>query len=150
MSLLAPALIGGLWSMSIAGALTAFFWASLVGVCLLHHVTWSINSVCLTFGDEDFEVRDSRATSPGWPSRRSAKSAPTCTIRPTCARHGALKGQIDISARVIAWAEDLGWAYDVRWPDGERLSARLTAVRGKSLGSMTDRQAPKSGHRKAA
>ena len=30
-SLLAPALIGGLWSMSIAGALTAFFWASLVG-----------------------------------------------------------------------------------------------------------------------
>src|SRR6202451_2026305 len=43
-SLLAPALIGGLWSMSIAGALPAFFWASLVRIWLLHHVTWSINS----------------------------------------------------------------------------------------------------------
>ena len=50
----------------------------------------------------------------------------------------------------IAWAEDLGWAYDVRWPDGERLSARLTGVRGQTLGSMTDRQAPKTGDRKAA
>jgi hypothetical protein len=36
---------------------------------------------------------------------------------PTCARHGALKGQIDQSARVIRWFEKLGWAYDVRWPD---------------------------------
>ncbi len=44
-SLLAPALIGGLWSMSWQGAVTAFFWASLVRVALLHHVTWSINSI---------------------------------------------------------------------------------------------------------
>src|SRR4051794_30177020 len=40
-SLLLPALIGGLWSMSWQGALTAFFWASLDRVSLLHHVTWS-------------------------------------------------------------------------------------------------------------
>ena len=79
-SLLAPALIGGLWSMSVAGALTAFFWASLVRICLLHHVTWSINSVCHTFGNEDFEVRDkSRNVWPGWPSRRSASPGTTCT-----------------------------------------------------------------------
>jgi stearoyl-CoA desaturase (delta-9 desaturase) len=57
-SLLAPALIGGLWSWSWVGALTAFFWASLVRVSLLHHVTWSINSICHTFGKEEFEVRD--------------------------------------------------------------------------------------------
>ena len=57
-SMLAPALIGGLWSMSWHGALTAFFWASLVRVALLHHVTWSINSICHTFGTEEFEVRD--------------------------------------------------------------------------------------------
>ena len=69
---------------------------------------------------------------------------------PTSARHGALRGQIDSSARLIAIFERVGWAYDVRWPDGERLSARLTGVRGKSLGSMTDRQAPRSGDRKAA
>ena len=158
-SLLAPALIGGLWSMSIAGALTAFFWASLVRICLLHHVTWSINSVCHTFGNEDFEVRD-KSRNVAWLAIPSFGESwhNLHHSDPTCARHGALKGQIDLSARVIAWAEDLGWAYDVRWPDGERLSARLTGVRGKALGSMTDRpaahpadrQAPKPGDRKAA
>ncbi|HEX9354914.1 MAG TPA: hypothetical protein VF933_13995, partial [Streptosporangiaceae bacterium] len=158
-SLLAPALIGGLWSMSIAGALTAFFWASLVRICLLHHVTWSINSVCHTFGNEDFEVRD-KSRNVAWLAIPSFGESwhNLHHSDPTCARHGALKGQIDISARVIAWAEDLGWAYDVRWPDGERLSARLTGVRGKSLGSMTDRKATpaadglatKPGDRKAA
>ena len=147
-SLFAPALIGGLWSMSLAGALTAFFWASLVRICLLHHVTWSINSVCHTFGNEDFEVRD-KSRNVAWlaiPSfGESWHNLHHCD--PTCARHGALKGQIDISARVIRWAEQLGWAWDVRWPDERRLSARLTGQRDVSLGSMTkvkpgDRTAP--------
>src|SRR5271166_1073282 len=56
-SLLLPALIGGLWGMSWQGAVTAFFWASLVRIALLHHVTWAINSICHTFGSEEFEVR---------------------------------------------------------------------------------------------
>src|SRR5262249_9580921 len=54
-SLLLPAVIGGLWGMSWHGAITAFFWASLVRITLLHHVTWSINSICHTFGTEEFE-----------------------------------------------------------------------------------------------
>jgi stearoyl-CoA desaturase (delta-9 desaturase) len=150
-TLLAPALIGGLWSMSWAGALTAFFWASLVRICLLHHTTWSINSVCHTFGNEDFEVRD-KSRNVAWLAIPSFGESwhNLHHSDPTCARHGALKGQIDISARAIAWAEKLGWAYDVRWPDGERLSAKLTGVRGKALGSMTDRRAAKSGDQKAA
>ena len=37
---------------------------------------------------------------------------------PTCARHGVLKGQIDISRPGHPWAaEKLGWVSDVRWPD---------------------------------
>ncbi|HXP57052.1 MAG TPA: fatty acid desaturase, partial [Streptosporangiaceae bacterium] len=64
-SLLLPALIGGLWGLSWHGALTAFFWASLVRISLLHHVTWSINSICHTFGDEEFEVRD-KARNVSW------------------------------------------------------------------------------------
>ena len=47
---------------------------------------------------------------------------------PTCARHGALKGQLDPSARVIWALEKLGWAYDVRWPDEDRLSAKRPAT----------------------
>ncbi len=139
-SLLAPALIGGLWSMSLAGALTAFFWASLVRVCLLHHVTWSINSVCHTFGHEDFDVRD-KSRNVAWLAIPSFGESwhNLHHSDPTCARHGALEGQIDISARTIWIAEKLGWAWDVRWPDEDRLSGKLTGKRSKRLGSMTKR-----------
>ena len=136
-SLLGPALIGGLWSMSWSGALTAFFWASLVRICLLHHVTWSINSVCHTFGNEDFEVRD-KSRNVAWLAIPSFGESwhNLHHSDPTCARHGALEGQIDISARAIWWAEKLGWAWDVRWPDEDRLSGKLTGTRGKRLGAM--------------
>jgi stearoyl-CoA desaturase (delta-9 desaturase) len=43
---------------------------------------------------------------------------------PTCARHGALPGQLDPSARLIWIFERLGWAHDVRWPDPARLAAK--------------------------
>ena len=144
-SLLGPALIGGLWSMSLPGALTAFFWASLVRVALLHHVTWSINSVCHTFGNEDFEVRD-KSRNVAWLAIPSFGESwhNLHHSDPTCARHGALKGQIDISARAIWWAEKWGWAWDVRWPDEVRLAPRRTgAARGRELGSMTKRRSVK-------
>ena len=150
-SLLLPALIGGLWTLSLVGALTAFVWASLVRICLLHHVTWSINSVCHTFGNEDFEVRD-KSRNVAWLAIPSFGESwhNLHHSDPTCARHGALKGQIDISARVIAWTERLGWARDVRWPDSSRLEGKLTGLRGKQLGSMTDRQVARADVRKAA
>jgi stearoyl-CoA desaturase (delta-9 desaturase) len=137
-TLLTPALIGGLWSMSWQGALTAFFWASLVRVALLHHVTWSINSICHTFGIEEFDVRD-KSRNVNWLAIPSFGESwhNLHHADPTCARHGALKGQIDISARVIRWFEKLGWAYDVRWPDEERLSGKRPADATRSLGYMT-------------
>jgi stearoyl-CoA desaturase (Delta-9 desaturase) len=137
-SLLAPALIGGLWSMSLAGALTALFWAGLVRVALLQHVTWSINSVCHTFGKEEFAVRD-KARNVSWLAIASFGESwhNLHHADPTCARHGVLKGQVDISARLIWIFEKLGWAYDVRWPDGERLSAKRAGRSGRPLGSMT-------------
>jgi len=150
-SLLGPALIGGLWSMSLAGALTAFFWASLVRICLLHHVTWSINSVCHTFGNEDFDVRD-KSRNVAWLAIPSFGESwhNLHHSDPTCARHGALEGQIDISARVIWLAEKLGWAWDVRWPDEERLSGKLTGRRDKQLGAMTKRRPVEPDSRMAA
>ncbi len=140
-SMLAPALIGGLWSMSLTGALTAFFWATLVRISLLHHVTWSINSVCHTFGNEDFQSRD-KSRNVAWLAIPSFGESwhNLHHADPTCARHGALKGQIDVSARVIRWAEKLRWAWDVRWPDAQRLTPKLTGLRSKALGSMTLRK----------
>jgi stearoyl-CoA desaturase (Delta-9 desaturase) len=135
-SLLAPALIGGLWSMSWAGALTAFFWASLVRVAFLHHVTWSINSICHTFGREEFEVRD-KSRNVNWLAILSFGESwhNLHHADPTCARHGALKGQIDIAARLIWFCERLGWAYDVRWPDTDRLTAKYVGG-SRQLGAM--------------
>ncbi|HEY3001888.1 MAG TPA: acyl-CoA desaturase [Kribbellaceae bacterium] len=124
-SLLAPAVIGGLWSWSIGGALTAFFWASLVRIALLHHVTWSINSICHTLGNRPFKSRDKSGNvwwlavlsqGESWHNLHHAD--------PTCARHGVLKGQVDTSARIIRWFEQAGWVTDVRWPVRERLEAR--------------------------
>ena len=137
-SLLAPALIGGLWSWSWQGAVTAFFWASLVRVAFLHHVTWSINSICHTFGKEEFEVRD-KSRNVNWLAILSFGESwhNLHHADPTCARHGALRGQIDTAARLIWFAEKLGWAYDVRWPDEARLAGRQT--RRRRLGGMTRR-----------
>jgi stearoyl-CoA desaturase (Delta-9 desaturase) len=139
-SLLAPALIGGLWSMSFHGAIEAFFWASLVRVTLLHHVTWSTNSICHTWGNTDWQSRD-RSVNVSWLAIASFGESwhNLHHADPTCARHGALKGQIDQSARVIQWFEKLGWAYDVRWPDEARLSAKRADGATRSLGSMTKR-----------
>jgi stearoyl-CoA desaturase (Delta-9 desaturase) len=137
-TLLLPPLIGGLWGMSIHGALTAFFWASLVRVALLHHVTWAINSICHTFGAEEFEVRD-KSKNVAWMAIASFGESwhNLHHADPTCARHGALKGQLDPSARVIWAFEKLGWAYDVRWPDEDRLTAKRPATATRKLGSWT-------------
>jgi stearoyl-CoA desaturase (Delta-9 desaturase) len=120
-----PAVIGGLVTGSWAGAWTAFFWAGLVRVALLHHVTWSINSICHTVGARPFAARD-RSTN-FWPLALLSFGESWHNLHhadPTCARHGVLRGQIDISARVIWVFEKLRWARDVKWPDPVRLAAK--------------------------
>jgi stearoyl-CoA desaturase (delta-9 desaturase) len=121
-SLLAPALLGGLITWSWAGALSAFFWASLVRIFVLHHVTWSINSICHAIGERPFAARDKSANF--WPLAILSFGESWHNMHhadPTSARHGVLRGQIDESARVIWLFEKLGWATDVRWPKPERI-----------------------------
>jgi stearoyl-CoA desaturase (delta-9 desaturase) len=143
-TLLAPAVIGGFWTSagvwSWHGAIEAFFWAGLVRITLLHHVTWATNSICHTWGDTDWRSRD-RSVNVSWLAIASFGESwhNLHHADPTCARHGALKGQIDQSARVIQWFEKLGWAYDVRWPDEARLNAKRAANATRSLGGMTKR-----------
>jgi len=124
-SLAAPTLLGGLISWSLWGAVTALFWAGLVRVAVLHHVTWSINSICHMIGERPFAARDKSANF--WPLAILSFGESWHNLHhadPTCARHGVLRGQVDISARVIRWFEQLGWVWQVRWPTPERL-ARL-------------------------
>jgi stearoyl-CoA desaturase (delta-9 desaturase) len=124
-SLLIPAVLGGLLTWSWWGAVTAFFWAGLVRVALVHHVTWSINSICHVWGSHPFLSRD-RSGNVWWLAIPSLGESwhNLHHADPTAARHGVEPGQIDISARVIRWFELAGWATDVRWPKPERLAAR--------------------------
>jgi len=127
-SLAIPPVLGGLMTWSWQGALTAFFWAGLVRVGLLHHVTWSINSICHAMGERPFESRD-RSGNVWWLAVLSMGESwhNLHHADPTCARTGVLRGQVDSGARVIQLFETLGWAYDVRWPKPERLAARRVA-----------------------
>jgi stearoyl-CoA desaturase (Delta-9 desaturase) len=130
-SLLGPAVLGGLVTMSPWGALTAFFWAGLVRVAVLHHVTWSINSICHMIGDRPWTHRD-RSTNV-WPLAIASMGESWHNLHhadPTCARHGVGRGQIDMTARLIWAFEKLGWARDVRWPTPRRL-AHLAAARDR-------------------
>jgi stearoyl-CoA desaturase (Delta-9 desaturase) len=127
-SLLLPPLVGGLVTMSWQGALTAFFWGSLVRVSLLHHVTWSINSICHTVGERPFLSRD-RSGNVWWLAVLSMGESwhNLHHAEPTSARHGVLRGQVDSSARVIWLLEKAGWVHDVRWPDAERVERKRAA-----------------------
>ncbi|MEU4247572.1 fatty acid desaturase [Amycolatopsis sp. NPDC026612] len=125
LSMALPAILGGLITWSWWGVVTAFFWAGLVRIAFLHHVTWSVNSVCHLIGERPFASRDKAANF--WPLALLSMGESWHNSHhadPTCARHGVLRGQVDVSARVIWAFERLGWATDVRWPRADRLAAK--------------------------
>ena len=109
--------LGWLLGGSLGTALSALLWAGLVRVFVLHHVTWSVNSLCHTFGRRPFTTNDDStnlgvlaALSMGesWHNGHHAF--------PRSARHGLLAHQWDTSAWVIATLARLGWVRDVRTP----------------------------------
>jgi stearoyl-CoA desaturase (delta-9 desaturase) len=114
-SLALPFGVGWLFG-GIAGGLTALLWAGGVRIFLLHHVTWSINSICHTVGRRPFATND-KSTNVGvlavvsfgesWHNGHHAF--------PRSARHGMLRHQCDSSARLIGIFERLGWAQGVHW-----------------------------------
>jgi len=126
-----PGLIGGLVTWSWQGALTGLFWAGLVRIAVLHHVTWSINSICHVYGERPFATRDGDKATNFWPLAILSFGESWHNLHhadPTCARHGVDKGQIDINARLIWIFEKLGWASEVRWPNAGRLDGKRLAV----------------------
>ena len=90
----------------------ALLWAGLVRVAVLQHVTWSVNSLCHVFGSRPFATRRYDRATNLWPLALLSFGESWHNMHhsdPACARHGADRGQIDISAEVIRMFERLGW-----------------------------------------
>ena len=110
------------------GAARAFFWVTLVRVALVHHMTWSINSVCHVWGKRPFATRD-RSANVAWLAPVSGGESwhNYHHADPSSARHGVLPRQLDTSALVIRGLERLGLVSAVKWPSQERIERKLSS-----------------------
>jgi stearoyl-CoA desaturase (delta-9 desaturase) len=125
---LIPAAIGWLVTGRLTGALTGLLWGGLVRIFMLHHVTWSINSVCHFFGRRRFATED-HSTNVWWLALPSFGEAwhHNHHAFPRSAVHGLRRIELDPSAWVIAALERLGLIWDVVRISPERQQAKLAA-----------------------
>jgi stearoyl-CoA desaturase (delta-9 desaturase) len=114
-------LIGG----SVTTALTGLLWGGAVRLLVLHHVTFSINSLCHFFGRRRYDTGDE--------SRNLAWLAPFSFGEawhnnhhafPTSATHGLRRFEFDPSAMLIGGLEKTGLAWDVKRPSAERMASK--------------------------
>lgn len=124
-SMLIPAAAGGLLAGSWSGAFLGFLWGGLVRTLLVHHVTWSVNSVCHLWGTRPYQSPDESrnnvivgvlAFGEGWHNNHHAF--------PTSARHGLTWWQLDLSYLLIRAMQRAGLVWNVRVPSPERLTAK--------------------------
>jgi stearoyl-CoA desaturase (delta-9 desaturase) len=126
-----PAVLGfALTGGELTGALTGLLWGGFVRVFLLHHVTWSINSICHVFGRRRFAT-DDHSTNVFWLALPSLGEAwhHNHHAFPRAAVHGLRRTELDPSGWVIGVMERLGLAWDVVRITPERQRARLSDAR---------------------
>jgi stearoyl-CoA desaturase (delta-9 desaturase) len=120
-----PFVLGFTLTGSVAGGLTGLLWGGPVRVLVLHHATFSINSLCHFFGRRTFVTGDE--------SRNLAWLAPLSFGEawhnnhhafPTSARHGLGRWQFDPSAWLISALQRCRLAWDVVEPTPARLQAK--------------------------
>ncbi len=117
-------LIGG----SLVTAFTGLLWGGAVRILVLHHVTFSINSLCHVFGRRTFRTSD-ESRNLAWLSVLSFGEAwhNNHHAFPTSAAHGMRRWQLDPSALVIRGLERVGLAWDDVRVDERRQAAKLAA-----------------------
>ncbi len=123
-----PALMGGMISMSWDDAASGLLWGGLVRMFVVHHCTWSANSICHISGRRPFHSRD-RSTNnwivalftlgDGWHNNHHAF--------PYSAWHGLRWWEIDPNAWTIFLLAKLGLAWNVRRPGPQALAAKMRA-----------------------
>jgi stearoyl-CoA desaturase (delta-9 desaturase) len=109
-----PALAGYLVSGTLAGAATGLLWGGLVRIFFVHHITWSVNSVCHFLGSRRFDT-DDRSTNVFWLALPSLGESwhHNHHAFPRSAVHGLRRWELDPSALIIATLEKLGLARNV-------------------------------------
>src|SRR4051794_3516870 len=133
LGILVPAGAGYLLDGTLAGALTGALWGGLVRMFLLHHVTWSINSVCHFFGSRRFEV-DDHSTNVFWLAPLSLGESwhHNHHAFPRSAVHGLRWWEIDVTAWVIRAMRAARLAWNVVEIAPERQAAKLAPGRRRS------------------
>jgi stearoyl-CoA desaturase (delta-9 desaturase) len=127
LSLLIPTLLGfALHGFTAGGALRGLVWGGLVRAFFLHHVTWSINSVCHFFGRRRFDV-DDHSTNVAWLALPSLGEAwhHNHHAFPRSAEHGLRAWELDPSALLIRAMERVGLAWNVVRISPERQAAKI-------------------------
>jgi stearoyl-CoA desaturase (Delta-9 desaturase) len=113
---------------TVAGGLTALLWGGAARIFLMHHATFSINSLCHFFGRQDWDTGDESRNlawlaiptwGEAWHNNHHAF--------PTSYRHGLRRWQLDPSAAIIRTLELLGLAWDVVRVDEGRMKRRAAA-----------------------
>jgi stearoyl-CoA desaturase (delta-9 desaturase) len=124
-SLAIPALAGYVVSGTLAGAATGLLWGGLVRIFFVHHVTWSVNSVCHYFGTRRFDT-DDHSTNVFWLALPSLGESwhHNHHAFPRSAVHGLRRWEIDPSALIIGAMEKLGLAWNVVRISPERQAQR--------------------------
>lgn len=131
LSLLIPTVAGFLLhGMTAEGALRGFIWGGLVRVFFVHHITWSVNSVCHFFGRRRFDV-DDHSTNVGWLAIFSLGESwhHNHHAFPRSAYHGLRRSEIDVSGMIISGLERVGLAWNVIRITPERQQAKTLASR---------------------
>lgn len=125
MGLVIPMVLGALLTWSFTGALLGLVWGGLVRVFIVHHITWSVNSVCHLWGTQPFRSHDESRNNAvvailglgeGWHNNHHAF--------PTSARHGLRWWEVDISYLLIRAMALVGLAWNIKTPTPERLAAK--------------------------
>ncbi|HET9720542.1 MAG TPA: acyl-CoA desaturase [Solirubrobacteraceae bacterium] len=118
--------LGWLFGGTLRDGLTGLLWGGAVRMLVLHHVTYSINSLCHFLGRRRFDTRD-HSRNVAWLAPLSLGEAwhNNHHAFPNSAAHGLRRWELDPSAAVIRMLERLGWAWDVVRVSPERQAAKL-------------------------
>jgi len=130
LGLLIPFGLGYAIDGTLAGALTGMLWGGFVRIFMLHHVTWSINSVCHFFGTRRFDLED-QSTNVLWLALPSMGESwhHNHHAFPRAAVHGLRWWEVDITGTIIRAMRTLKLAWNVVEITPERQAQKEQEVR---------------------